>query len=249
MQTWGRAQITRGLPSGKLFPCSKNVSGLIHIDSWNLAAAIMVSVGGRLSDLFGRRYFFAAAPAISCIGALVGATSHSIGQSIASGVIFGFGGGLGEMSLGVVQEIVPNRWRVQMLGEFWWDMLAAALLTLYPSGICDSSTTISAFGPLMAYAFIAHTSIKWRAVYWFCFGVELFAFVMVILFYRPPTFKTKHGHEGISKVDLLKRFDYLGLVLFAAGMTLLLMGISWVRPSPAHFETDRVELWLMTNGS
>lgn len=79
----------------------------------------MVSVGGRLSDIFGRRYFFAAAPAISCIGALVGATSHSIGQSIASGVIFGFGGGLGEMSLGVVQEIVPNRWRVQMLGEFW----------------------------------------------------------------------------------------------------------------------------------
>lgn len=91
----------------------------------------------------------------------------------------------------------------------------------------------------MAYAFIAHTSIKWRAVYWFCFGFELFAFVMVILFYKPPTFKTKHGHEGVSKLDLLKRFDYLGLVLFAAGMTLLLLGINWVRPPPAHFENNR----------
>jgi MFS family permease len=76
----------------------------------------MVSVGGRLADIFGRRYFFIAGPAISCIGALVGATGNSIGQMIASGVIFGIGGGLGEMSLGLVQEIVPNRWRVTTLG-------------------------------------------------------------------------------------------------------------------------------------
>lgn len=95
----------------------RRLLGLYINHSWNLAAAIMVSVGGRLSDIFGRRYFYMAAPAISCIGALVGATSHSIGQSIASGVIFGIGGGLGEMSLGLVQEIVPNRWRVQMLGK------------------------------------------------------------------------------------------------------------------------------------
>jgi MFS family permease len=77
----------------------------------------MVSVGGRLSDIFGRRYFFMAAPLIGAIGALVGATSQSIGQNIASGVIMGFGGGLGEMALGIVQEIVPNRYRVQMLGK------------------------------------------------------------------------------------------------------------------------------------
>ncbi|OQV10594.1 hypothetical protein CLAIMM_14571 [Cladophialophora immunda] len=177
--------------------------------SWNLAAAVMVSVGGRLSDIFGRRYFYTAAPAISCVGAIVGATSHSIGQSIASGVIFGVGGGLGEMSLGIVQEIVPNRLRVQILG------------------ICDTCTTISAFGPLMAYAFIAHTSAGWRAVYWFIFAIELAAFIMVAVFYKPPSFKTKHMHEAKSKVDLLMHLDYLGLFLFTAGLTILLIGITW----------------------
>jgi MFS family permease len=85
--------------------------------SWNLAGAVMVSVGGRLADIFGRRYFMLAAPLISCIGALIGATGQNIGQMIASGVFFGIGGGLGEMAPGAVQEFVPNRWRVQVLGK------------------------------------------------------------------------------------------------------------------------------------
>jgi MFS family permease len=77
----------------------------------------MVSVGGRLSDIFGRRYIFASAPAIIAVGAIVGATSQSVGQNIASGVIMGTGGGLGEMALGIVQEVVPFRFRVRMLGN------------------------------------------------------------------------------------------------------------------------------------
>lgn len=77
----------------------------------------MVSIGGRLADIFGRRYFYMAGPFIGCIGAIVGATGQSIGQMIASGVLFGIGGGLGEMSLGLVQEFVPNRWRITVLGE------------------------------------------------------------------------------------------------------------------------------------
>lgn len=97
----------------------------------------------------------------------------------------------------------------------------------------------------MAYAFIAHTSITWRAVYWFCFAVELFAFVMVVLFYKPPTFKTKHAHEGVSKGDLAKHQDYLGLFLFAAGLTLLLLGISWVSTFPPCLATKCRTVLLM----
>jgi MFS family permease len=108
---------TPGLQSGKNDNPLRHGLELIPIHSWNLGAAVLVSIGGRLSDIFGRRYFYMAAPVISAIGAVVGATSHSIGQSIASGVIFGIGGGLGEMSLGLVQEIVPNRWRITILGR------------------------------------------------------------------------------------------------------------------------------------
>jgi MFS family permease len=71
--------------------------------SWNLGGAILVTVAGRLSDLFGRRYFFLTGAVIVFIGSIVGATGHSINQMIASGAIFGIGSGFLEMALGAVQ--------------------------------------------------------------------------------------------------------------------------------------------------
>lgn len=71
--------------------------------SWNLGGAIFVTIGGRLSDIFGRRWFFITGAATLVVGAIVGATGQTIGQMIASGAIFGAGSGLLEMVFGAVQ--------------------------------------------------------------------------------------------------------------------------------------------------
>lgn len=71
--------------------------------SWNLGGAIFVTIGGRLSDIFGRRWFFICGAATLIVGSIVGATGQSIGQMIASGAIFGSGAGLLEMAFGAVQ--------------------------------------------------------------------------------------------------------------------------------------------------
>lgn len=65
--------------------------------SWTLCASIIISVGGRLSDIFGRRYFILFGACVSFTGTIVGATGQSINQMIASGVIFGIGSGFQEM--------------------------------------------------------------------------------------------------------------------------------------------------------
>jgi MFS family permease len=59
--------------------------------------------GGRLSDIFGRRYFFLSGSALLIVGSIVSATGHSINQMIAGGAIFGAGSGFLEMSFGAVQ--------------------------------------------------------------------------------------------------------------------------------------------------
>lgn len=84
--------------------------------SWNLSAAVLVTVSGRLADIFGRRYFLIAGAAISCIGALVGATAKNIPTMIGSGIMFGIGGGFQEMVFSCIQELVPNRYRFLILG-------------------------------------------------------------------------------------------------------------------------------------
>ncbi len=84
---------------------------------WNLGAAVIVTVGGRLTDIFGRRYFMITGALFGALGALVGATGQSISQMIASGVLMGIGGGFGEIVFACVQEIVPNRYRLLILGR------------------------------------------------------------------------------------------------------------------------------------
>ena len=81
-------------------------------------AAILVSIGGRLSDIFGRRYFMLSGAFISFIGTIVGATGQSIGQMIASGVLFGIGSGFQEMGFACIMEFIPNKYRLTALGMF-----------------------------------------------------------------------------------------------------------------------------------
>lgn len=86
--------------------------------SWTLGAAVLVSVSGRLSDIFGRRYFMLAGAFISFIGTIIGATGQSIAQMIVSGVFFGIGSGVQEMGFACIMEFIPNKYRLTALGKF-----------------------------------------------------------------------------------------------------------------------------------
>ncbi|KAF2475799.1 MFS general substrate transporter [Lindgomyces ingoldianus] len=176
---------------------------------WNLGAAIIVTVGGRLADIFGRRWFLLTGAVSAAVGALVGATGQSINQMIVSGVLFGFGGGFQEMCFACAQELVPNRYRFATLG------------------IMILANHVSSFGPLIGYAFITYTSIGWRACYWFCFAFESATAIMLWLFYMPPSFETKHEDDYKTKWQLVKELDHMGLWLFTAGCLLLLLGLNW----------------------
>ncbi|KAF2733303.1 MFS general substrate transporter [Polyplosphaeria fusca] len=177
--------------------------------TWNLGAAIIVTVGGRLADIFGRRWFLLTGAISAALGALVGATGQSINQMIVAGVLFGFGGGFQEMCFACAQELVPNRYRFATLG------------------VMIFANHVSSFGPLIAYAFITYTEIGWRACYWFCFAFECATAVMLWVFYRPPSFETKHEDDHKTKWQLVKELDHLGLWLFTAGCLLLLLGLNW----------------------
>lgn len=83
---------------------------------WQLGAAVVVSVGGRLSDIFGRRYFLITGALISIVGCLVGANATSINMMIASGTLFGIGSGFQEMAYACIQEMLPNKYRMMGVG-------------------------------------------------------------------------------------------------------------------------------------
>jgi len=45
------------------------------------------------------------------------------------------------------------------------------------------------------------------------------------LFYHPPTFHMLHRTKMAK--EILLHFDWIGLLLYTAGTTILLMGLSW----------------------
>jgi len=177
--------------------------------TWTLGAAIIVSIGGRLSDIFGRRYFMMTGALISICGTLVGANGRNINQMIVSGALFGIGSGFQELCYACVQECVPNRYRVMAVGGL------------------DVSLALAFSSPVVAYAFIAYQPIGWRGAYWYLFSYHSFAFLLLFLFYKPPDFNMKHHDDGKTKLQLLAQMDWVGVLLFAAGGILFLVGINF----------------------
>uniref|UniRef100_A0A0B7KLS9 Major facilitator superfamily (MFS) profile domain-containing protein n=1 Tax=Bionectria ochroleuca TaxID=29856 RepID=A0A0B7KLS9_BIOOC len=177
--------------------------------SWQLGAAVFLSIGGRLSDIFGRRYFIMTGSIICTVGCLVGATAQSIGAMIVSGALFGIGAGFLELAYALVQEMIPNRYRLMAIGGL------------------DISMAIAFTGPIVAFAIIAYYEIGWRGAYWYMFAFHVVSFLLVVFFYHPPDFRMKHESDGKGKWQLIKELDYLGILLFTAGCTLVLLGINF----------------------
>ncbi|KAH7410342.1 fungal trichothecene efflux pump [Phaeosphaeria sp. MPI-PUGE-AT-0046c] len=176
--------------------------------SWNLGGAMFVTVGGRLSDIFGRRWFFIAGAIILMIGSIVSATGQSINQMIAGGALFGCGSGFLEMAFGAVQEIVPSKYRHVTIGLF------------------DAASIIAQMMPLISWVIIKNTG-NWRICYYVMIAFQAINLAMLWFFYHPPSWKEKRAEHGKPAMQLVREFDWLGLLLFLAGCTLFIVGVGW----------------------
>ena len=77
-------------------------------------------------------------------------------------------------------------------------------------------------GPAVSTSFILNTGPGWRWCYYFLIIANLVPAALYLLFYHPPTFKQKHGDDSIAK--WIKNFDFVGLMLYCAGLILFILG-------------------------
>ncbi|KAH8691503.1 fungal trichothecene efflux pump [Talaromyces proteolyticus] len=163
---------------------------------YSLAQAVVLMLAGRLSDIFGRRWFFIIGSSIGLIGSIVAGTSTSLEQLIAGETLIGIAAGFQCSFFWVVAEIVPMKRRfIANAGLF--------LFTL-PTN---------------------NTSVKWRGCFYYLTALNTVSVLLWFLFYHPPTFNMLHRTKRAKQ--LILGFDFVGLLLFSAGMILLLMGLNW----------------------
>jgi MFS family permease len=78
---------------------------------YSVAGTIAFMLCGANSDLFGRRTFILFGNILMLLGSILGATSHSVQQTIAAHAILGFGGGNCQIAAFALPELLPNKWR------------------------------------------------------------------------------------------------------------------------------------------
>ncbi|MEA2376571.1 MAG: hypothetical protein QOD13_478 [Thermoleophilaceae bacterium] len=176
----------------------EDLGGVSHyswvFSAYMLAATVTVPIYGRLSDIYGRRPFFAAGIVLFMAGSVIGGTADSMTQLVAARGVQGLGAGaLIPLAMAVIGDLVPPSDRGR------WQGLTGAVFGF-----------ASVLGPFTGGWIADHTD--WRWVFFVSLPVGLIALAVVLTTLRIPPHP-----ERASKVD------YLGAALLAGGVSSVLL--------------------------
>ncbi|CAK7200047.1 hypothetical protein SEUCBS139899_002735 [Sporothrix eucalyptigena] len=175
---------------------------------YTLTSSVTLTIIGRVTDIFGRRWVFTGGTFLGIIGSIVCATAKNVNTLIGGMTIIGISAATQLSYYYVMGELVPMKYR--FLGN------AYVYMWQFPS---------SAFAPAVSNSFIQYTSVGWRGPFYVLIGVNGASFLCWFFFYHPPTFNMKHQNERM--LTYLEEFDYVGTLLFSGGLLILMMGLNW----------------------
>jgi Fungal trichothecene efflux pump (TRI12) len=95
------------------------------------------------------------------------------------------------------------------------------------SGLYAFTIPTNPLAPNIAISFQTQTSVKWRGCFYFMIAVNVLSVLCWDLFYHPPTYKMLHRRTQAK--EMLLRFDWIGLILYTAGLPVFLTGLVWGR--------------------
>ena len=166
------------------------------LNSYTLTFAVLVIVGGKLGDMFGRKRFLIIGASLFAAGSLIGFLSPNIQTLLAARVVQGLGGAMMmPASLSVLTEAYQHR-NIGLAIGFWGGIGALGFVA----------------GPLISGGF---TSLfHWRVIFLLSLSVIVVAVSIIFLTVRES-----------RDVTIDRRIDYLGVVLSAVTVLLLVMAI------------------------
>ncbi|KAF2178609.1 fungal trichothecene efflux pump [Zopfia rhizophila CBS 207.26] len=173
-----------------------------------LCGGVGLTLVGRLSDIFGRRWFMIGGSILGIIGSIICATSQNIDTILGGTVFIGLAGAVQTSFSFVLMELVANKHRAILTGALFL-----------------STCPLAAFGPLIARCLAAYTALSWRWNYHLNLITNAIAGILFLVCYHPPSHSQLH--EGRSLRQELRELDWAGITLFTGGLTAFVLGLSW----------------------
>ncbi|WP_433350099.1 MDR family MFS transporter [Micromonospora sp. CA-111912] len=169
-----------------------------------LTATATTPIWGKLADLFNKKTLVQVAIVVFLVGSVVAGFAQSAGQLIAARAFQGIGvGGLQALVQVAIAAMIPPRERGRYNG--------------YLGGVMAVATV---GGPLLGGLIVDTSWLGWRWCFFVGVPVAAIALVLLQMTLRLPTVR----RENV-------KIDYLGASLIAAGVSVLLIWISFVDSS------------------
>ncbi|KIY03339.1 uncharacterized protein Z520_00030 [Fonsecaea multimorphosa CBS 102226] len=199
------------LPSAILLTINEDVGPSTNFTwaatSWALASAVVMTIAGRCSDIFGRRNFFLIGNLLGATGCAIACRATNTSLIILGSSFLGLSAGLQQLAFAAANEIVPKKNRGQTL----------AFMSIV-------SIPGSSFGAPIAYQLVSQSS--WRWAYYVSLIVNVVALLLISVFYWPPDFLGLHP-DGKTRRQQFLELDFVGLLLFGGGLTVFLVGVGF----------------------
>jgi len=167
------------------------------VTSFVLLSAVLVMPLGRLGDLHGRQLIFAWGMVVYTVGSVAAALAPGPHWLIAARALTGIGAA---MAFGTVTAVLVAAYPPDQRGRILGINVAMVYFGLSAGPV---------FGGLITQA------LGWRSLFWV--HAALAAVVVVLVFWKLRGDDRQHHHGG---------FDLIGSLLYAAGLSLLLIGVS-----------------------
>jgi EmrB/QacA subfamily drug resistance transporter len=162
-----------------------------------LVSAVAVPVVGKLSDLYGRRWFYLGGLAVFMIGSILAGLAQGFWFLVFARAVQGLGmGTLMPLSQTIIGDIIPPRQRGKYQGIM---------------GAVFGVTSIA--GPLIGGAITDHLGWRWAFFLTLPIGVVAFAFILRFLHLEK---SQQHG-----------KVDFWGILTLTPGLVLALLATTW----------------------
>jgi len=182
-----------------------------------LATTVSTPLWGKFADLFNRKLLIQLALAVFVVGSALAGFSQDTNTLIVFRVLQGLGaGGLAALSQIIMADIISPRDRGKYAGLF--------------GGVMAVGTV---GGPLLGG--LVTDAFNWRWNFFIALPIAIVAIILLQLTLHLPTHPKRKVH-----------IDYLGAVLIAGGISLLLI---WVSLAGKQFEWASVPSFLMVAGA
>jgi EmrB/QacA subfamily drug resistance transporter len=182
------------------------------VTAYLLASTAVIPVIGKVSDLFGRKWFLLAGVVIFLTGSALSGAAQTTTQLIVFRALQGLGAGMGmTLVFTVIGDLFPPRERARWVGAF------AAVYGISSVFGPTIGGWLADHGPLVGS--LVTDQARWRWVFYINVPIGLLALIALSLYL--PNWRSALGKNA------WRRIDFLGAVLASGTTICLLLGLSW----------------------